>query len=164
MRGRVCACACGCSCACVRVWFTTHMHVGLANVDRALYSIHYRFSFDVGIFVCALVIVCHFISKFLYFCSNFGIGIQVSGMRINLQLRIHVSVSCVNLFYFICVIGEYYVVKSGLCFLSRLTSFLIFSSFGQIFPLMFLWLCMHGCINVGLGFTTNWCLYTADNY
>ena len=49
VRGRVCACACACACACVRVWFTTHMHVGLANVDRALYSIHYRFSFDVDI-------------------------------------------------------------------------------------------------------------------
>ena len=44
VRVRVCVCMCVCA-----RWVTTPMHAGLANVDRALYSIHYRFSFDVDI-------------------------------------------------------------------------------------------------------------------
>ena len=36
--------------------------------------------------------------------------------------------------------------------------------FWTYFPLMFLWLCMHACFNLGLGFNTNLSLYTADNF
>ena len=86
-RARACARVCVCVCACVRVWFTTHMHVGLVNVDRALYSIHYRFPLMSVYSSPCITLVGHFNSKLFIFFLPFKIIIQFSGTRMYLQLR-----------------------------------------------------------------------------
>ena len=63
---RVCARVCVCVCACVHVRFTTHMHVGLVNVERSLYSIHYRFPLMSVYSSLCITLVGHFNSKLFY--------------------------------------------------------------------------------------------------
>ena len=87
MCARVCACVSVCVCAWVRVWFTTHMHVGLVNVDRSFYSIHYRFPLMSVYSSLCITLVGHFNSKLFTFFFPLKIVIQVSGIRIYLQLR-----------------------------------------------------------------------------